>query len=404
MIFMAFAILSWRWPRWGLLLVVLLIPAYVVKLAVGPIPTTAAEMMLWGALVGWLVRRPAANFKNLIGAYRPIWLPLALLLIGAAIGITVSADLRLGAGILKGWFIDPILLYGLIVAVCKRGDKDLIVPALALSALPLSIVALWQVATGHFITIDGRASAWFVSANYLTLYLVPILLLSFHLLLNSKSKRLRPFFWISWSLGAAAVYFSFSYGGWLALLSGLIALGIWQFRRNWKFWTAGGILTVLAAATQLTSDRVARMLDFKTQSSASVRLQVWATDWLMAKTHWLAGIGLGEYPARYPQFVTKLFASPLEPAMLHAHNLYFQFLLNLGAAGLIGFGWLLVKFFQWIKSCPASWAAPLTAAMVAILIHGLVDTPYWKNDLSMIFWLLLALAANHSQTKLNSTL
>jgi len=26
-----------------------------------------------------------------------------------------------------------------------------------------------------------------------------------------------------------------------------------------------------------------------------------------------------------------------------------------------------------------------------ILIHGLVDTTYWKNDLSIIFWLVIVL-------------
>ena len=31
------------------------------------------------------------------------------------------------------------------------------------------------------------------------------------------------------------------------------------------------------------------------------------------------------------------------------------------------------------------------AALSAILIHGLVDTPYFKNDLSIIFWVLIAL-------------
>jgi hypothetical protein len=29
------------------------------------------------------------------------------------------------------------------------------------------------------------------------------------------------------------------------------------------------------------------------------------------------------------------------------------------------------------------------AAMTAILVHGLVDTPYFKNDLAMMFWLIL---------------
>jgi O-antigen ligase len=30
-------------------------------------------------------------------------------------------------------------------------------------------------------------------------------------------------------------------------------------------------------------------------------------------------------------------------------------------------------------------------AMVAILVHGLVDTPYFKNDLAFIFWFIYAI-------------
>ena len=32
------------------------------------------------------------------------------------------------------------------------------------------------------------------------------------------------------------------------------------------------------------------------------------------------------------------------------------------------------------------------AGLTTIFIYGLVDTPYWKNDLVMIYWMLVALA------------
>ena len=31
-------------------------------------------------------------------------------------------------------------------------------------------------------------------------------------------------------------------------------------------------------------------------------------------------------------------------------------------------------------------------ALVAVLVHGLVDVPYFKNDLSLEFWVLLGVA------------
>jgi len=35
----------------------------------------------------------------------------------------------------------------------------------------------------------------------------------------------------------------------------------------------------------------------------------------------------------------------------------------------------------------------LLLAMLAILVHGLVDVPYFKNDLSLEFWVLAGLVA-----------
>ncbi|TSC53324.1 MAG: hypothetical protein LiPW39_336 [Parcubacteria group bacterium LiPW_39] len=32
------------------------------------------------------------------------------------------------------------------------------------------------------------------------------------------------------------------------------------------------------------------------------------------------------------------------------------------------------------------------AVMVYILVHGLLDTTYWKNDLALIFWAIIALS------------
>jgi len=33
----------------------------------------------------------------------------------------------------------------------------------------------------------------------------------------------------------------------------------------------------------------------------------------------------------------------------------------------------------------------LLGALVVIIVHGLVDVPYFKNDLSLLFWLIIFL-------------
>ena len=60
---------------------------------------------------------------------------------------------------------------------------------------------------------------------------------------------------------------------------------------------------------------------------------------------------------------------------------------------LIGFVWLLVLAFRQKDTLPVQ------AALVALIGHGLVDTPYFKNDLSVLFWVLIVLTMLGSSKK-----
>jgi O-antigen ligase len=72
------------------------------------------------------------------------------------------------------------------------------------------------------------------------------------------------------------------------------------------------------------------------------------------------------------------------------HNLYLAFLLQTGIIGFIGFILLLFWFFRAGIMNHES-GIILMSVMVYILVHGLVDTTYWKNDLAVIFWLVIGL-------------
>lgn len=392
LIFISLLVLAWRSPKSVLLVVLAAIPAYVVKFTIGPIPTNLIELAIWAVAIGWLIRDPAKHFRQFFSGLRPLLWPLMLLGVGLVVGTVVSTHLTLSLGIVKGWFIDPLIVLGLVLALFSSKDIRKITLALLVSTLPITLAALYQVVTGHYVTIDERASAWFGSANFLSLYLVPLLLLGAGLLFDANAKLFRWIYWVITGLGLIALYFSYSYGGWLALVAGALVIGIWMFRRRWQLWLAGGAIILAIGLTQLFfNPRVARMLDLAQQSSSSVRLQIWTVDWALIKTHWLAGIGLGQYPFKYGELAPQLFRPPLEPSVPHAHNLFFQFWLNLGLAGIVGLVWLIVNFFRTLPRAVSSWQAPLAAGMTAVLVHGLVDTPYWKNDLSLIFWVLIAL-------------
>jgi O-antigen ligase len=80
---------------------------------------------------------------------------------------------------------------------------------------------------------------------------------------------------------------------------------------------------------------------------------------------------------------------------MYPHNIFLNFWSELGLLGALLFSWIIAKFL-WQSSTlylkeKNFLALGLCGAMLVILIHGLVDVPYFKNDLSVLFWILIAL-------------
>ncbi len=387
---LAVARVAWTSPRIAVWLGWLTVPAYLVKLTLGPLPTNLWEVVVITVAVGLAARHPREAGATLRTSCQRLGWPAVLLGLGVIVGLAVSPDLRLGLGIAKGWFLVPLLLYWLTIWQVRPADIVSHVLTLVVTTIPLSLVALAQVATQIFITVDGRASGWFVSANYLSMYLVPVLLLG-TIVIQTGAVWQRRLAYLAWGLGLAAIYSSFSFGGWLALVAGILIWVAMRWHRRWWEWIWGIILPALAVASQWQTERFQYMLDLTQRSSISVRWQVWQTALAMIKAHPVTGIGLGQFRDQYLNYASWLFSPPWELAILHAHNVYLQFWVNAGLLGLVGWVWLAVDFFRRAARRSTPQTIGLVAAMAATLIHGLGDTTYWKNDLAAIFWLILAL-------------
>ena len=395
-----FFILAWRWPQLALWLTIFSFPLYMVRFEVVGIPTTLLEIFIYSSWLAWAIINRRILWASIKEVFKPFWGGLLFLGVGLLLGVVVSDDVFGSLGIIKGWFVGPLLLYFLIIQlVDSKKIADFLTPLL-ISSLGISGLAIWQVITQNFLTVDGRASAWFTSANYLSLYLVPVLLLGL-IVINEKDIRKKVLVIFSWVLGLVALYFSFSYGGWLTLILAGFAWGFIYRRRHWKWWLGGLVVPFLIFLSQLGSERFIRMLDFSERSSVSVRVQVWQTAWLMTKENWETGVGLGQFQDKYLEFANRVFVSPFETLMLHSHNLFLQFVLETGVFGLIGFVWILIHHIKKMIQRFSGPAGVLGITLGAILIHGLIDVTYWKNDLSAIFWLVMALIIvwNRQETK-----
>jgi len=143
------------------------------------------------------------------------------------------------------------------------------------------------------------------------------------------------------------------------------------------------LVFVIVIVTQLDSRKFQQFLDWENRSSTSVRLEVYEVAWGLINEEPLTGIGPGLFQAEYQtRGRENLGHVPMEWNIPHPHNIFFAFWLNAGLIGLLVIiALLILAHFPFTYPLIALWG---------IFIHGLFDTPFWKNDLAMIFWLIMA--------------
>jgi hypothetical protein len=76
----------------------------------------------------------------------------------------------------------------------------------------------------------------------------------------------------------------------------------------------------------------------------------------------------------------------------YPHNILLNLWSEVGLLGIIAFSWILVRWIRFSAADhPRPWgtldvAIPVIAALI---VHGFVDVPYFKNDLAVAFWLFV---------------
>lgn len=353
------------------------LPFYLLRFEIFGLPTNVLEILILLLVLSWYAS--GLGFDGERG--RPYWRPILLLFLGVTVSTVFSDGLMISLGILKGWFLAPFIVWFIFIqTVTTREQLKKILLALFWSALGVSFIALLYYLRGS-LTYDGRLAAFYRSPNYLAMYLSPLLLLSFALHSFFKKKRVRILLFTAQAFIFFIISLTYSYSAVLAVLGALLFLA----RRN-KSVAVLGLLAILClfAITQLDSPKLQSLLDLSYPSLTS-RLVIWRSALRIGRDHALLGIGPGLFQEHYLAY-QRYFAPYPEWAVPQPHNLWLAFWLQTGLLGLFGFVWLVIVFFKegFKKAAPLQNA--VTAAMLCLLLHGLVDTTYWKNDLSLLFW------------------
>ncbi len=403
------AILSYKKINLAIGIVILTLPFYLIRLEILSIPTTVLELMIYVVFLVWIIKKLKTQIFKIFQIHKGdttscrlryflssnFIFPIFLILFGCIISIIVSPNKQAGLGILKGWFIDPLLLFLIISNVIKTKKQIIkILSFLAVSGIIVAVAGLFYYFFNE-LTYDGRLKAFFLSPNHLAMYLAPAGIICFGLFLNFK----KYFYLFGFIICSIVIFLTYSYGAWIGFGAGILFL-IFFFQKKivWRKKVLLLIIAVLFLSTvfffQCNTEKFQNFTNFS-RSSFESRIIIWKSAATILKDHPFWGIGPGNFQNFYLDYQKK-FPPYLEWAVPQPHNLFLAFYLQCGLLGLIGFFWIIFLFFKTsIRYLPVAGCrlpvAVLTAVMIYILIHGLVDTPYWKNDLAIIFWIVVGL-------------
>ena len=397
---LAFLWLAIKKPLWSVYFIFACLPAYLIRFQVLGLPMTLLEVMILIVFLALIVTKQLDRQK-IFG--NKLLAPTIIILLVATGSVFVSPNKLAALGIWKAYFLEPIIFFFCLISIVK--DRKTLINvfyALGLSAIYLSLIAIWQKFLGGswgvptaFLNHDGtvdRATAVFGYPNALGLYLGPIIIL-YALLLWEKSKtHLILAFKISVVvLSFIAILLAQSEGAIFSVIAiCLLAAIINKKTRIWSLLILIIGLIMFFAHPGFHSWLMSKLLihDY----SGGIRRLMWQETINMLKDNWLWGAGLAGYQTKIiPYHIHKFFEIYLYP-----HNIALNFWSELGILGLLSFLYLAVKNFLInmkgiIKNYEGKMISlALIAIMLQMIIHGLVDAPYFKNDLSVMFWLFMA--------------
>jgi O-antigen ligase len=158
---------------------------------------------------------------------------------------------------------------------------------------------------------------------------------------------------------------------------------------------AAGVAAIAFALIPPISQRLAHEVNFTDPHNTLVgRIPLWQATMELLRHSPIFGAGLAGFETQLAPYWN---ATHID-RFIYPHNILLNFWVATGIIGVVAFAWLLFQGFRmswsgW-RSADGDWA-PLhlgvVLALIGIVVHGLVDVPYFKNDLSLEFWALLAL-------------
>jgi hypothetical protein len=361
----------------------ILLPLYLWRVNWGGLPTNVLELAVGALFLGTLLEY-RANLRSLKPTKRE-GVVLGLLGVAVAGGVWVAPDQLSALGYAKAYFVIPALVFwGVKLSSGEDVSLSYLWRVLAGVAGLLTLVGVIQLVTGQGLPApwdyDVRATSVFPYPNALGLFLAPVA----SALLAYGVRTRQVWAGMGFLVSVIGIGIAETEAGLVAVgvTTGIVLLSDSGLKKWRPFLLAGGGV-LLGIALLLTPIREKLLLQ---DYSGLVRRSQWVETVELLKDNPLFGAGLGGYPT---VFIPYHQATDYE-IFQYPHNIFLNQWVELGLLGLILLLWFLGVFGQslWMDVGGETWPAKM--AILTMVIHGLVDVPFYKNDLAVLTVLLLA--------------
>ena len=400
-------------PHWGIYLTLLLLPSYQIRFDIFGIPTTFLEWLIL-ILAGVTLAKIFIdkNFRDIVRERlgllwkqnKNLLMLAALFFLAATISVFVSPEFGRGLGLWKAYFAEA-MLFGLLFYLLVDSKEKL---AGVFSSMGWLVIGLTLFGLFQFFTLYRLPPAWwgpgleprrvvslFTYPNAVSLLITPILAV-FAAMLALREKLpiqfiSRTFIIVTLALGMVLLVLTFSRGAWVGFACTIILVALFTSKRKLviSLLVAGTILILIIPATR------GRLLPIFIGSdpAGQERILLYKGAWEIIKDSPITGAGLYGFRGAYEQ----VRQSEGDEILNYPHNFFLNFWVETGLLGLLSILLILalltkrgVVLYRQSREAQAIILA-VFAGLVVILVHGQFDAPYFKNDLAVLFWTIIAI-------------
>ncbi len=353
----------------------------------------------------------------------PLWTPIHLPLMSywaIAIVATLVSPVRVAAidGMLK--LTIYMLAFVSLSRLMRLGWRSIFVGIYLVTALMVCAYGVQQwylgapeLATWTDVTSETagitRVYSFLGNPNLLAGYLMPTLPLGAIAAIHWRSWGMKGLGATVAILGAFCITQTQSRGGLMGLAAAsftlVLLLVYWWGKRlpNWTLPAAfGGTAGAIALGTILVPTLRKRVGSiFGTDDSSNAfRVNVWMSVLNMIKAKPILGIGPGNkaFNLIYPQYQRSGYSA------LGTYCVPLEITVETGIIGLICYSWLIFTIFRQAaivlnrlrsdRDSSGLWIIAAIATLVGMMVHGLVDTVWYRPQVQLLWWLAIAIISS----------